>query len=135
MQALLTPVGPDWYAIGMASVREVVAAPGLAVVPTAPAQVLGLFNLRGEIVPLFDTSALLGLGGGTTTEFAVVVFTPAGPAGRAATGAPEAVELAEPIGGAEIAGGVGSYAVGGRVATLLDVDVLLAPAHTGGLVQ
>ncbi|MBV8692808.1 MAG: chemotaxis protein CheW [Actinobacteria bacterium] len=135
MHALLTPVGPDWYAIGMPAVREVVAAPGLAAVPTAPAPVLGLFNLRGEIVPLFDTAALLGLGGGTTSEFAVVVFTAAGPAGLAATGAPEAVELGDPIGGAEIVGGLSSYAIDGRVATLVDVDVLLAPAHTGGLAQ
>ena len=41
-------------------VREVVAAPTLTRLVTAPSIVLGLFNLRGEIVALLDTAALLG---------------------------------------------------------------------------
>ena len=132
MRALLIPVGHDWYAISILTVREVVAGPNLTVVPTAAPATLGLFNLRGEIVPLFDTAGLLGLGGGTDPAFAVVVFTTVGPAGLAATGAPEAVELEEPIGTAEIVAGLGTYGVEGRVATLVDTEALLAPAHTGG---
>jgi len=73
---LLVPVGADWYALDMASVREVVAFPLLTRVPTAPAALLGLFNLRGEIVPLFDTAALLDAGRmAGVASFAVVVLT------------------------------------------------------------
>jgi len=47
-QALLLPVGDDLYALPMAWVREVVAAPQLTRLVTAPSVVLGLFNLRGQ---------------------------------------------------------------------------------------
>ena len=69
----MMPVGPDWYAIDIARVREVVDAPMLAGMPTAPPTLLGVFNLRGEIVPLFDTAALLGLGSVATGSHAAVV--------------------------------------------------------------
>ena len=131
MHALLTPVGPDWYAIGMPAVREVVAAPGLAAVPTAPAPVLGLFNLRGEIVPLFDTAALLGLGAMPSNPFAVVVESSLGPAGLAASGVPEAARLAGARTEAETPGTMASYALGRRVVTVLDLQVLLGPDSVG----
>ena len=41
--------------------------------PAAPATVRGLFNVRGQIVPLLDTGELLGLGSPTDSPFAVVV--------------------------------------------------------------
>ena len=129
------PVGLDWYAVPMSSVREVVSRPLLTHVPTAPDAVLGLFNLRGEIVPLFDTAALLGTGHVEEASYCTVVLTPLGPGGLAATGVPEATELGEPSGGAEIPGGVATYALGSRPATLLDIDALLAPARTGGWSQ
>ena len=62
MQALLLPVGDDLYALPMDWVREVVAAPTVTRLVTAPSVVLGLFNLRGQIVALLDTAALLGNG-------------------------------------------------------------------------
>jgi len=59
--AVLLPVGADLYAVPMGWVREVVAVPPPTRLVTAPPLVLGLFNLRGQIVPLLDTAALLGL--------------------------------------------------------------------------
>ena len=73
MRALLLPVGNDLYAVDMAVAREVVASPEIQPLPTAPATVVGVFNLRGEIVPVFDTAMLLGLGRGEGGRgFAVV---------------------------------------------------------------
>ena len=70
IQALLLPVEGDLYALPMDWAREVVAAPPLTRLVTAPPIVLGLFNLRGQIVPLLDTAALLGMGTAATTTLA-----------------------------------------------------------------
>ena len=43
--------------------------------------ILGLFNLRGEIVPLLDTAVLLGIGRTESVVFAVVLHTHQGPVG------------------------------------------------------
>lgn len=130
--ALLLPVGNDWHALEMTWVREVVAAPLLTPLPTTPGTIIGVFNLRGEIVPLFDTAALLGLGSQRSGSFAVVVDSPQGLAGLGATGMPESVELGDPIGATETEGTAASYAVGTRIATLLDPDALFAPERIGG---
>jgi purine-binding chemotaxis protein CheW len=130
-RALLFPVLADWHVLDMLCVREVVTEPMVTELPTAPKVVLGVFNLRGEIVPMFDTAALLGLGTLPSSRFAVVVQSETGLAGLAASGVPEAVELGDPSGSTETRGTSASYAIGTRIATLLDLGVLLAPAHTG----
>ena len=132
VRALLLPVGDDWYALEMTWVCEVVASPLVTALPTAPSSVLGVFNLRGEIVPLFDTAALLGLGSARDGSFAAVVDASLGPVGFRATGVPESIELGTPLGPTEMEGTAGSYAVGMRIAILLDPDVLLAPERVGG---
>jgi purine-binding chemotaxis protein CheW len=125
------PVGPDWYAIEVVRVREVVASPRLAGVPTAPATVLGVFNLRGDIVPLFDTAALLGIGRVPPSTHVTVVNAALGAAGLVASAMPESVDLGEPTGATDSPGTVASYTVGSRVVTLLDVDILLGAARIG----
>jgi purine-binding chemotaxis protein CheW len=132
MRALLIPVGDDLYAIDMQTVSEVVAAPLATELPTGPASALGVFNLRGEIVPLFDTATLLGLGAVGRAPFAVVVMSPMGLAGLAATAAPESATLGERIATSDGVGGTAAYAVGQRIATLLDIDAVLAPTRIGG---
>jgi chemotaxis signal transduction protein len=134
MRALLIPVGLDLYAVPLESVREVVAAPRLCCLPTGPAAVLGLFNLRGEIVPLLDTAALIGVGRLTGCPFAAVLRTPLGPAGLAASGLPESTTLGESIGPSDSHGTSGVHAVGQRLAVLIDVEALLTPGRIGGLV-
>jgi chemotaxis signal transduction protein len=129
LRALVVPVGLDLFAVPMSSVREVVAAPSLTPLQTAPATVLGLFNLRGEVVPLFDTAALLNMGRLTVWPFAVVLKTPLGPAGLAASALPDSMVLGEQVGPSESPGTVGAYATSGRLVVLIDVDALLAPAR------
>lgn len=131
-RVLLVPVGLDLYAVRMESVREVVASPRLCSVPTAPATLLGLFNLRGEILPLLDTAALIGLGRLEDWPFAAVIRTPLGSAGLGASGCPESVLLDEPMGPSESQGTTGVYAVGRRLAVLIDLEALVTPARIGG---
>ena len=132
VQALLLPVGDDLYALPMDWVREVVAVPRLTRLVTAPSIVLGLFNLRGKIIALLDTAALLGIGTIGATAFAVVVDGPHGPAGLATTGFPQRGVLDVPAGESELPGTAGQYRVDQRIAVLLDPIVFLTPDRVGG---
>lgn len=129
MNAVLLPVGAEWYAVPLEWVREVVAAPPVAVLVTAQPPVLGLFNLRGQIVPLFDTAALLGVGAVQSVAFATVLQTPDGLAGLATTALPERVVLGRSTRPSELAGTNGTYQLDRRVVVLLDLAVLLAPVR------
>ncbi|HWT21988.1 MAG TPA: chemotaxis protein CheW, partial [Solirubrobacteraceae bacterium] len=75
MQALVLPVGADRYALELADVREVVRGPAITPLPGAPAAVLGALNLRGAVIPVLDTAALLGTGRLGGAPFAAVAET------------------------------------------------------------
>jgi chemotaxis signal transduction protein len=132
VQAVLLPVGAELYAVPMDWVRVVVAAPPVTRLPTSPPLVLGLFNLRGQIVPLFDTAALLGVGAVGAVKFAAVIQTPDGLVGLAATGLPQRAVLEAPTGPSELPGTNGVYQLTRRVAVLLDPAALLTPERLGG---
>ena len=131
MRALLMLVGRDWYAVPMVGVREVVAAPAVTVMPAAPECLVGLLNVRGEILPLFDLSVLLGLAPVERAPFATIVETELGGAGLVATGFPESVELGEPV-DVDVVTGKAFYAVESRVAVLVEIGELLSPARIAG---
>jgi purine-binding chemotaxis protein CheW len=135
VQAVLLPVAEDVYAVAMDWVREVVTAPPLTPLVTAPEVVLGLFNLRGEVVPLLDTAMLLGLGAVGTVAFAVVLQSRSGLVGLAATGLPWRAELDGTVGPSELPGTAGSYRVDGLVAVLLDPPTLLESRQLRGAEQ
>ena len=129
--ALVLPVGREWFALEMERVREVVTAPLVTPLPTAPSALVGVFNLRGEIVPLFDVAALLGLGPVPGGTFAVVVECAHGLAGITATAMPESVELGPPIASSETDGIAHSYAIGTRVVSMLVPETLFLPGRIG----
>jgi chemotaxis signal transduction protein len=131
VEAVLLPVGAELYAAPMQWVREVVAAPLVTPLATAPPAVLGLFNLRGEIVPLFDTCALLGVGTVGPVTFAAILQTPHGLAGLAATDFPQRALLDTPTGPSELSGTTGVYRIDRRAAVLLDLAILLTPDRFG----
>lgn len=133
MRALLLPVGSDTYAVELAAAREVVAAPDVQPLPTAPPSVVGVFNLRGEIVPAFDTAMLLGLGAGDPgAPFVAIVETTLGPAGLTMSGIGESVELGDPVGVAETPGTIATYVQADRLIVLIDTEALLAPTRIDG---
>ncbi len=126
VHALLLPVGADLCALPVDWAREVVASPAITPLATAPPVVIGLFNLRGQIVPLLDTAALLGLGRIGTVAFAVVVTGTHGLAALATTGTPERRMLGTPTGPSDLPGATGLYQVGRQAAALLDPAALLS---------
>lgn len=55
-------VGAQDFCMDIMLVREIRGWTGVTALPHAPADVLGVMNLRGTIVPIVDLSARLGLG-------------------------------------------------------------------------
>jgi purine-binding chemotaxis protein CheW len=124
-------IGEDAYAVAMEAAREVVAAPEVTPLPAAPASVLGVCNVRGEIIPVFDTGALLGLNLITSYGAIAVIDTALGPAGMAMSDIGESVEVGESVADTETPGTLGAYAVDDRIAVLIDVEALLSPVRAG----
>lgn len=136
MRALLLPVGPDWFAVDMRVVREIVPAPTVTPIPTAPPPVLGVFNLRGHLVPLFDTRVLLGLPPAEGLFAAVLEVAPGmggrGMVGLGASGPPEIGELGTPSGTSDLPASRGTFTVRAefahpRAVVLLDLARLFPP--------
>jgi purine-binding chemotaxis protein CheW len=49
----------ETYAMGIERVREIMKVPALTEVPRAPAELLGVVNVRGEVLPVYDVRARL----------------------------------------------------------------------------
>ncbi len=54
-------LGGEEYALEIEQVREILKAPAITEVPRAPAQVLGVIMVRGEVITVFDPRHRLGL--------------------------------------------------------------------------
>jgi purine-binding chemotaxis protein CheW len=121
----------DRYALPTACVRHVVATPGVTPVPTAPPAILGLMNLRGEVVPLLDLARLLGRSEGRSAHlpFAVVVETPNGVAGLTVSEMPRFERLGPEVAASGSPGTAGLHSIGEGLVALLDLDTLLDPSR------
>jgi purine-binding chemotaxis protein CheW len=64
-------VGPELYALPVDAVLEVAEVDRLTLVPGAPSATLGLQNLRGSALPVFELAALLGVSGGDPSRIVV----------------------------------------------------------------
>ncbi len=60
LELLCFGVGARRFAVDIQVVREILRPRPVTPVPGAPAGVQGVFNLRGELVPVVDTHRLLG---------------------------------------------------------------------------
>jgi purine-binding chemotaxis protein CheW len=127
VRALLLPVADEMYAVELSALRAVVGEPRIFPIPTAPRGVLGAMNLRGEIVAVLDTAALLGIGRVESVDFVAVIDHPAGAIALAGEGRPVTTQLGQQVAPADLAGTAGTFAVDSGVATLLDVRALLTP--------
>lgn len=123
-RALVVDVGTERIAIPLEQVREVVFEPQVSRLPTAPASVLGLIAVRGEVLALFDPAALLGFGGTPSAEHAVVLDVDGERAAIAVGPAPVIVELGERAGDSGLAAGLGVHHAGGALATVVDTTSL-----------
>ena len=133
---LLLPVRQDLYALPIDAVGEVLElgpATPLTALPGAAGAILGLVNVRGQVLPVLDTAALLGLAPLRLEErkAMVVVRAARGVAALAATAMPRTELLGEELGSSTMATASGLHRVGRQVAALFDLEALLAPERVG----
>jgi purine-binding chemotaxis protein CheW len=57
-QFLTFTLGIDRFALGIGNIREIIRNTNLASVPLMPAQIRGVLNLRGAVVPVIDLAVL-----------------------------------------------------------------------------
>jgi purine-binding chemotaxis protein CheW len=140
-QFLTFRVGARLYALPAQDVAEVIRTPPVARLPQSPASLLGLANLRGEILPLASVGRLLGRGAGEAGASArAIVLNGAAPVALAVDSVEallaveddrvetrQAVLAADP--GERL---TGAFQAGGEadVARILDIQSLLAGAFT-----
>ncbi|MBS1845594.1 MAG: chemotaxis protein CheW [Actinobacteria bacterium] len=65
-------VAGEHYALPVERVLEVAELDTIAAVPGAPPEILGVRNLRGQVLPVVALAAVLGLPGGDPTRVVVV---------------------------------------------------------------
>lgn len=61
------------FAIPLLKVREVIALPDITQVPQASQHVLGIMNLRGQIITIFDMRSCLKLKSNKTDDLTVII--------------------------------------------------------------
>jgi purine-binding chemotaxis protein CheW len=135
------------YAVGILRVKEIIEYERVTRVPTTPAHVRGVINLRGAVLPVVDLAAKFGHGESepVRTTCIVVVETRGGdelhhpmiPVGLLADSvsevvdiAADAIEPAPPFGTnvrIDFLRGMGK--LDGRLVLLLDIDRVLSPVE------
>ena len=69
----------EWFGLPLEWVREIQPLEGVTRVPNAPAEILGILNLRGRVLTLFDLAGCLGIPPGTQPNTHAVVLDFADP--------------------------------------------------------
>ena len=125
MRVLVIAVNSAYFAVPMTTVFQVLRHPLVTRVPLSPPGLLGVVNVRGEIVPLLDTGVLTGTGGMITPPFAVLVTGEKEMLAVAAEELPVAADFVEPVGPGRQPGELGVYSDGGRLVVLVDIEELV----------
>lgn len=125
MRVLILAASGAHFAVPMASVHQVLRHPFVTRIPLSPAGLLGIVNVRGEIVPLLDTAILTGTGSLSEPPFAVLVSDGDDMVALAAEELPIASDLDEPVGAGGQPGEVAVYSNGGRLVVLINVEELV----------
>ena len=127
----MLPLGEEHYALTLTSVQQVLSSPRVTHLPVADPALLGLINVRGEIVPLFDLAMLAGVAAKPSSTFAILVTTSQGSAALGVAVRPESTELDERLASDGPADAPRVYPAGDRLITLLEVETLLVTSRLG----
>lgn len=74
-QELITfSIGTQDFCMDIMLVREIRGWTKVTILPHAPADVMGVMNLRGAVVPIVDLSARLGLGSSQSNDRDVIII-------------------------------------------------------------
>src|SRR6202521_3459627 len=124
-RVLVMAANEAYFAVPMARVHQVLRRPLVTRIPLSPPGLIGIVNVRGEIVPLLDTAVLTGTGALHEPPFAVLVRAGEDMVALGAEALPIATDFEEPVGVGAQAGEVAIYSEGGRLVVLIDVEELV----------
>ena len=125
MRVLVIAANAAFFAVPMTTVHQVLRRPLVTLVPLSPVGLIGIVNVRGEIVPLLDTGVLTGTGMLTEPPFAVLVSGERDMVALAVEELPFAADFEEPVGPGTQPGELGVYSNGGRLVVLVDIEELV----------
>jgi len=139
----------ETYAVSVASVHELVLLQPLTHVPTMPAGIRGLMNLRGTVVPVVDLAHQLGLGATSVGPQTCVIIVEAGadgirtPMGVLTNEVQDVISLQEsdigpvPAFGSSVDAAylAGVTRVDGRYVLILDLTKILTPDELLAVVE
>jgi purine-binding chemotaxis protein CheW len=121
-------VGGEHYALPVAGVLEVAPMGEISPVPGAPRPVLGVRNLRGQVLPVVDLGAVLGVAAGGGHSRILVAESGSRRAGLAVESVLGVAELPEPTTPAESGCLVGAALVDGDLVGVVDLEATLRVA-------
>lgn len=122
---LLVELGDERYALAVEDVLEVGSVGDPAPVPGAHGAVVGLLNIRGEILPLLDLGSLVGAGSARLGAAMVVVEQGGRRAALRVDGLSDVAPLEEGSVQDESGPLRASVVSGGSIVGVLDVQALL----------
>jgi chemotaxis signal transduction protein len=109
------------YAVPICNVVEIVSLGDLAAVPGARPEILGVRNLRGQILPVIDLARLLGLNAAAPPRQLLVAESGSITAGFAIDEVSHVGELPDPTEGAESDFLLGTMIHAGQLLAVIDV--------------
>jgi purine-binding chemotaxis protein CheW len=123
--------GGEHYALPVERVLEVGALGEVTPVPGAPPAVIGVRNLRGQIIPVVDLAELLGLDAATERSSVVVADVGGGRTGLAVESVEDVGELPPPSESTDAKHLTGAALVDGVLVGLVDLDSAVAALADG----
>jgi purine-binding chemotaxis protein CheW len=123
-------VGSESYALPVENVLEVAEQAGLSAVPGAGVAVLGVRNLHGHVLPVFDLARVLAIEGAAATPRVVVAEHRGRLAGLAVADVTDVVSLAADAEENEAEHLSGAVLEDGLLIGILDVERLFATLAT-----
>ena len=73
-QLVVFSLGSEEYGLPITTVQEIIRYARPRTIPSAPASVRGVINLRGKIIPVVDLKSRLALDGGDAEESKIVII-------------------------------------------------------------
>ena len=74
MQVVSFRLGAEDYAVAIVTVKEIILFGGITAVSQMPACILGVINLRGQVIPVVDLRVRLGLTVGPLDELSRIMI-------------------------------------------------------------
>jgi purine-binding chemotaxis protein CheW len=119
-------IGSENFALPVAQVLEVADQGPLAPVPGAPPSVLGVRNLRGQVLPVIDLAAVLGTAHATPGARLVIAENDGRKAGLAIDDVTDVADLTGPLQETDSPFLAGSTLVQDELVGVVDLDGVFA---------